>query len=232
MDNNIITKAQFNGFKDLDWFSIAPKTSCIIGGAGGIGSWLAILLSRIGTQITIFDDDIIEERNIGGQLYPLSKVGKTKVFSLFEIIKEFSGISIKSFAQRITQENPGFNSDIVFAAFDNMKAREVLFENWAKNTSPTGIFIDGRLTAEQLQIYCVKYQDIERYRTEALFSDSDVPDAPCTMKQTSHVAAMIASYMVSIFTNYLANNVLGINAKSVPFYFECFIPTLTINTTD
>ena len=57
-------------------------------------------------------------------------------------------------------------------------------------------FIDGRLTAEQLQIYCVKYQDIERYRTEALFSDSDVPDAPCTMKQTSHVAAMIASYMV------------------------------------
>lgn len=51
------------------------------------------------------------------------------------------------------------------------------------------IFIDGRLTAEQMQIFCVTPKYISKYK-EHLFDDSEVEDAPCTMKQTSHSAAM------------------------------------------
>ena len=46
----------------------------------------------------------------------------------------------------------------------------------------------------------------------------------CTMQQTSHVGAMIGSYMVSFFTNHLSNLADGIDAREVPYFFEKFLP--------
>ena len=81
---------------------------------------------------------------------------------------------------------------------------------------------------EQLQIFCVTPDKIEEYEQEHLFDDSEVEDAPCTMKQTSHSAAMIASHMVGSFTNHITNIYERELIRDVPFYYEFFIPvTLT-----
>ena len=87
----------------------------------------------------------------------------------------------------------------------------------------TPIFIDGRLRAEQMQIFCVTPDKIEEYEKH-LFDDSEVEDAPCTLKQTSHSAAMIASHMTAFFTNHLTNNNSGDIDRTVPFLWEYFIP--------
>ena len=85
-----------------------------------------------------------------------------------------------------------------------------------------------RLTMEQLQIFCVTPDRIEEYEREHLFDDSEVEDAPCTMKQTSHSAAMIASHMVGLFTNHITNIYEREIIRDIPFYYEYFIPiTLT-----
>ena len=89
--------------------------------------------------------------------------------------------------------------------------------------NPIPIFIDGRLEMEQLQIFCVTPDKMEEYE-KTLFDDAIVEDLPCTMKQTSHSAAMIASLMTSFFTNHITNVREGMIVREVPFYHEFFIP--------
>ena len=219
---------QFDRFKDAPWFPQRDEL-VMIGGAGGIGSWLAFFLTRAGFKPTIYDFDVIEEHNVGGQLFRNSDVGLPKVSALFNIIKEFCGSEINTFNERIDENSP--THYFMFSAFDNMRARKDLFEVWKKsipNCPVTPIFIDGRLTMEQLQIFCVTPDKIEEYEQNHLFDDSEVEDAPCTMKQTSHSAAMIASHMVGAFTNHITNIYEREIIRDVPFYYEFFIPvTLT-----
>ena len=217
-------ETQFNRFKDAPWFPQADEF-VMIGGSGGIGSWLAFFLSRAGFRPMLYDFDTVEEHNLGGQLFRMQDVGKNKVKATFDIINEFNGDMIDISTERITAESPSHH--FTFSAFDNMQARKDLFEVWLRSTDNcpvTPLFIDGRLEAEQLQIFAVTPQNAERYRSEHLFDDSEVPDAPCTMRQTSHSAAMIATHMVGIFTNHIANIYGRQNVRDVPFKYEFFIP--------
>ena len=215
-------------FKDAPWLP-QNNESCLIGGAGGIGSWLTFFLARAGFRPNVYDFDIIEEHNIGGQLFSKEDIGKPKVESLYDMIFRYCDNHINAFKKAIDQDSP--THYFCFSAFDNMKARKDLFEVWEKSISKcpvTPIFIDGRLTAEQLQIFCVTPDNIGRYKNE-LFDDSEVEDAPCTFKQTSHCAAMIASHMMGFFTNHLTNIYERENVRDVPFYYEFYVPVSLTN---
>lgn len=229
-------------FSDAPWF---PKGEefVIVGGAGGIGSWLVFLLARAGFSPIVWDFDNLEEHNLGGQLYPEKSVGQPKVAALQSLVQEFSRTHIDVFAEKYTKETE--THVFVLAAYDNMQARRDTFENWRDNMAipwlkakeennefasledkREPIFIDGRLTMEQVQIYAVRPRDIKRYDEEALFDDSEVEDAPCTLKQTSHTAAIIGGLMVSIFNNHYANVAFGEEDREVPFFTEFFSPIM------
>lgn len=210
-------------FKDAPWFKTSGE-DIIIGGAGGIGSWLAFLLARAGYNINIFDFDSVEEHNIGGQLFRVKDVGRSKVDALEEIIREGSELSINTFNEAFTSES--FGHYIMFSAFDNMVARKDMFKVWKEvaKENPNAIFIDGRLLFEQMQVLCVTVDTMDQYEEEYLFDDSEVEDGMCTMKQTSHTAAMIASFMVAFFTNHMTNIVNKDKGRQVPFLHEYFIP--------
>ena len=228
-----MTEQQSSRFKDAPWFP-KEETFCVVGGSGGIGSWLTVLLARAGFLPVIYDFDTIEEHNMGGQLFPKRLIGKTKVEALVEIVKDFTDTEITANNEMYTKES--MSHHYVFSAFDNMKARKDMFEAWkayveewkSDGGSDTPVFIDGRLTMEQLQIFCVTPDKISEYEAH-LFDDSEVPDAPCTLKQTSHSAAMIASHMVAFFTNHIANNNIGETDRALPFMWEYFIPINYVN---
>lgn len=236
-----MTETQSSRFKDALWFP-KDEINVIIGGSGGIGSWLTLMLARAGFFPIIYDFDTIEEHNMGGQLFPKRHIGKTKVEALKEIVQDFTDTEIMANNERYGSET--MSHHYVFSAFDNMQARKDMFANWKQyvkdwemsnaeiieQTDGEGeidsnipVFIDGRLTMEQLQIFCVTPDKIEAYE-EHLFDDSEVPDAPCTLKQTSHSAAMIASHMTGFFTNHIANNNIGEKDRNLPFMWEYFIP--------
>lgn len=221
----------FDRFKDAPWFP-KDREPVLIGGAGGIGSWLTIFLTRVGFTPILYDFDIIEEHNIGGQLFRASDIGSYKVAAISSITREFCGSEITSFVDRVTQETPTHH--FCFSAFDNMQARKDLFEVWKKSIPGcpvTPIFIDGRLEMEQLQIYCVTPDRIADYEA-TLFNDEDVEDAPCTMKQSSHTAGLIGATMTAWFTNHIANIYERQNCRYVPFYYELFIPMGLTSTID
>jgi molybdopterin/thiamine biosynthesis adenylyltransferase len=230
MQDNKLTR-----FKDATW--LGNKEQCIIGGAGGISSWLTLMLARANFAPIVYDFDMLEEHNLGGQLFPVSGIGQAKVDVLADVVKQFCDSDISVLCEKYDLSS--MTSWYVFSGFDNMKARNDMFTLWEQQVKDLPeadkhrcIFIDGRLLAEQIQIFCVvgnNQQDIDNYRTNFLFSDDEVADGPCTMKQTSHAAAIIAGLMTGFFTNHIHNVRTGSVTRAVPFSHEYFIP---INLTD
>lgn len=228
-------------FKDAPWYT-KKAIDVLVGGAGGIGSWLTVLLARAGFNPIVYDFDILEEHNLAGQFYPKSAITKTKVNALHDLVLNFCDTDITVMDEAYSKDS--FSGDFVFSGFDNMKARADMFENWVEKVvnpyleelkmiselekdleieSPIEpIYIDGRLLAEQLQIFCVTPDNIDKYRAH-LFDDSEVEEASCTFKQTSHSAAMIAAHMVGFFTNHITNITVG-KERNIPFFWEYFIP--------
>lgn len=223
-------------FRGAEWFDEAQEICPMIGGAGGIGSWLTMFLARANFIPTVFDYDTVEEHNLGGQFFRLSDVEENKIDAVANTVKLFTPTPVNTLEVKLTEDivaAGNYKNLYTFSAFDNMEARKMLFNLWAESLEyvsigdlARSIFIDGRLEMEQMQIYCIKgddYRAIERYRREALFSDDSVPDLSCTMKQTSHCAAMIAAKMVGFFTNHISNINLGFEVREVPFFYEYVI---------
>lgn len=209
-------------FSDADWYGDMPEVS--IGGVGGIGSWLAVLLSRLGVYSYIHDMDTVDETNMGGQLYGTDMIGLTKEEAVEKMVTMLSDGSVEKMGM-FTEDS--FVSEITFSAFDNMKARKLMFEAW-KNNPDREIFIDGRMLMEQGMVFAVTPDRIEEYEKH-LFNDDEVEDVACSAKATSHSGAIIAGLMVSLFTNYLVNKKAGVEIRELPFKFDYNIHLMMFN---
>ena len=228
---------QFGRVKGASWFPLLYKRDVMVLGQGGIGSWVSLLLSRIGCTLYIFDMDVYETHNMTGQIVKQDAIGSNKAQAMASIIGELSPkCEVHVYPERYTEES--FTNEIVICGFDNMAARKLAFKKWKDHVLnlPEGergkcFFQDGRLLAEQLQIFNISgdYKDsIEEYEEKWLFDDSEVEEAECTFKQTSHCAAMIASHMVGFLTNWVSNSNAASEGKpairSIPFMYEYLIP--------
>ena len=192
-------------FKGASWAELMRTIKVTIGGVGGIGSWTSLLVSRLNPHtIKLYDPDRIERVNLAGQLFRESAIGTAKVQEASWIINNFSYYySIETFA------SIAIISPIFIAGFDNMSARSYNFHTWKKKygNDPKAIFIDGRLAAEEFQVYCVLGGDeysINRYK-DTLFNDSEAEEPICSYKQTSYMAAMIAAIITNLLVNFVAN---------------------------
>ena len=217
-------------FQGLDWYSQDNAPVVVVGGAGGIGSWLAFFLARANFNVILSDFDSVEEHNIGGQLFKRSQIGIYKAEAVGRNVSEFSTNTINAQIVKITEETA--THEFMFSAFDNMDARRAMFKVWKRswNSMNRPIFIDGRLNAEQFQIFCVTPENADEYERIHLFNDSEVENAPCSAQQTTHTAAMIAGHMVGFFTNHITNINLRDEVREIPFMYEYFTPmNLTVS---
>ena len=217
-------------FQGLDWYSQDNAPVVVVGGAGGIGSWLSFFLARANFNVTLSDFDTVEEHNIGGQLFKRNQIGMYKAEAVGRNVSEFSTNTINAQIVKITEETA--THEFMFSAFDNMDARRAMFKVWKRswNSMNRPIFIDGRLNAEQFQIFCVTPENADEYERMHLFNDSEVEDAPCSAQQTTHTAAMIAGHMVGFFTNHITNINLREEVREIPFMYEYFTPmNLTVS---
>lgn len=224
---------QFGRVKGASWFPLLHKKDVLVLGQGGIGSWVALLLSRIGCTLHLYDMDNYEIHNMTGQVVRRQDVGKNKAETSREIIGELSPSAEVFCYGKYELESP--SNDIVICGFDQMLPRKVAFSNWEKyvDNLPADqrrlcFFQDGRLLAEHLQVFTLTGDNIENrenYRKEWLFDDEEVADVECTFKQTSHAAAMIGSHMVTFLTNWIFNvNQPSGTGRRVPYKYEYLLP--------
>lgn len=207
-------------FSGLDWFkSEFEPVRIVVGGQGGIGSWLTLLLSRVSNNASIYcyDHDTIEQHNIGGQLFSHKDLGKRKAIAMHQMVKDYGIKNINPLTQKF--EEGSYFAPVMFSCFDNMKARKDMFETWLSTVTNDNekLFVDGRLLAENYEIYFVTPDKADRYR-ETLFDDNEIEDVPCSEKQTSHFAASIAADMIKGYTNWLSNR--KYDTREVPFKVE------------
>lgn len=214
-------------FSSALWYDAVRAKSIVLAGVGGIGSYVAFLLSRMKpASLTIYDPDTVEEVNMSGQLYSKNDIGNSKVDSIAKMMADYSNFfSVMSIADKFTENSPTEN--IMICGFDNMKARNLFFNRWLLHVSNLPeeekkkcLFIDGRLAAEEFQVFCITgddryHQDV--YIKEYLFSDAEADETICSYKQTSHCANMIGSIMVNLFVNFVANECNPLIPRDLPF---------------
>lgn len=205
----------YGRFKDTPWFDELSQARVTVFGAGGIGSWLALFLARTGAEVVVVDMDTVEDHNIAGQLYGKQDVGKPKVSAVKDVIDRLCGENnINILNEEVSIDKKGVwkrmitLSDVVCTTFDSIRARQIVYNNWLADHKEVSLFVDGRMSIENGQVFTVHSQDdqeVFKHYESSFFDDLSVPQAPCTLKATSHCGAMIASLMVSQITNYFTN---------------------------
>ena len=230
---SLLVREETSRFSSAVWFEKVQEKRIILAGLGGIGSYVAFLLSRLRpAQIIMYDDDVVEEANMSGQLYSCNDIGKSKVKAMTDMMHSYSNF-YHSIALTERFEVTSEAADIMICGFDNMEARKAFYMKWFKRVSTLPkkerkhcLFIDGRLAAEELQVLCIRGDDtynMIRYNREWLFSDDQADSTQCSYKQTTFMANMIGSIMVNLFVNFCANDIEGENAPAI----ERDLPFLT-----
>lgn len=77
------------------------------------------------------------------------------------------------------------------------------------------------MAAEEYQVLAIQGNDsraMEEYEQNWLFSDTKAEETLCSYKQTTFMANMIASTMINIFVNFVANMCNPIIDRDIPFF--------------
>lgn len=200
-------------FSTAKWYDKIQEVHAMVAGIGGIGSHVTFLLSRLGINgITIIDNDTVDATNLSGQLYSHNNIGESKVLALHKLVMQLSRYHRTNCFNSLYTSSSHTN-DIMICGFDNMDARKTYYQNWLRHVSRSTnskkcLFIDGRLAAEELQVFCINGADDYHkkvYEDNWLFSSLEAEQTICSYKQTTHCATMIGSIIVNLFVNHIYN---------------------------
>lgn len=115
-------------------------TTVAVCGLGGLGSNIAVSLSRAGIgKLILIDFDRVDISNLHRQQYKITQIGMNKTDALSENLREITPyIILETHTERITEENAANllqNADIICEAFDNAECKAML-ANFVLETMP------------------------------------------------------------------------------------------------
>lgn len=181
-------------WRQLDVFDPEKFTTPVhIIGVGATGSWIALILAKMGVKkITVWDFDNVEIHNLPNQIFGIKEVGMPKVEALQKILYRDCGIEITAKNERVdgTQKLNG----IVYVCTDTMASRSQIWHNSLKYNLDVPLMVETRLGAELGMIYCVRPlnpTDIREYEN-TLYTDEQAEASPCTYRAISTVVSVIA----------------------------------------
>ncbi len=119
----------------------APGSALVVG-AGGIGTYAALCLALMGTKVTVYDNDIVEESNLNRQVFYTSHVGENKALSLKQELKGLGEIDARP--ELFTYKDGVGFYPIVLCCVDSWDARKVINEKCVDGRVP---MLNGSVTA-------------------------------------------------------------------------------------
>lgn len=210
-------------FRGAEWFTDAQRDVRLIG-AGGLGSNIAVSLCRVlgRGDLFVYDDDVVEHKNLAGQNFGISDIGHTKSSVVVDQCYNFN------MEGNFIDEQGRFSEHsvvdrVVIEGLDNMATRSLVFSKWqagevipndsisveyAIEVNKSRLLIDARLSAEKWQIFCLTGDNKkaqEEYENKWLFTDEEADSDVCSYKQTAYAAQMCASYVTNLYINFCAN---------------------------
>lgn len=183
-------------------------------GAGSIGGWTALGLLKLGCKdLTVYDFDIVEEQNVGPQLYSPLDIGKDKIDALKKNLFTITGELLKTSKSKIDEKTKwNHPHNLYISALDTIKSREDLFNTIQ---GQKGYFIDGRMEANEVQVFVVNLEnkeDVERYK-KTLFKEDSVEPITCSMRSVVYNCLFVSSLITDVVAH------LG-NGDPIPFNLE------------
>ncbi len=191
----------------------------LVVGCGGIGSYTALLLAKMGVPIiTLVDHDKVEEANVGTQLYGNNIVSQDKAGALATILRQ------QSLSLTVNDVRARFSPDVLTAylysprrliimALDSIEARREVYkavgsQAHSKITTVDTLIIDPRMTLETLEVNAIKFtSDFKVVRDayiDRLMDEKEVyEEQPCGEKAIPGTGMFAASVVMSIVLRWL-----------------------------
>lgn len=139
-------------------------------GCGAIGSTLAESLARLGlVNITLYDHDFVEEKNIANQMFRSIDVGKPKTEALKDILTSINPELARTLRLQGKYENQQLDG-YVFLAVDDINVRKMIVKGNKYNPNIIGMF-DFRMRLEDAQHYAADWKSIKMQ--EELYASMD-----------------------------------------------------------
>lgn len=164
-------------------------------GAGAIGSFTALSLSKMGFyDIEVWDFDEVSIENMNCQWYRFGDIGKPKVDALKQLVFDFTKITITPKQERYVDQPL---SGILITAVDSMAARKLIWERIKAGNYGVSWLIDPRMAAEYALSFVINPWDEKDRDTyeKVLYSDEAAVQERCTAKATMYTSTMIAGYV-------------------------------------
>lgn len=181
---NLTKQERYNKFirqRDIIDLTELQKSCVTIIGAGSVGSFTTLTLSKMGVRKIInFDQDGIQDHNLPAQFYRKKDIGKWKVNALKDLISEFEDTSIIPCNRFYKNQKL---SGVVIVVTDNMESRRHVWEQYKKQGCTAG-FIEARMGAELSKLYTIKStssKDRDFYEA-TLHTDAQSLKLPCTAR--------------------------------------------------
>jgi hypothetical protein len=168
-------------------------------GAGGVNSNVALLASKLGLDLTVYDGDQVDAENVNAQVFGPAHLGKPKPEAVKEICLAHAGVEVRAVNSFVTggEDLRG----IVVEAVDSMAEREKLWETAILPYAPAiDTYVSVRMGAESGSLFLVRPNSIPDriwYESSGLYSDEEALPLPCTAKATSYCASCCAALAVS-----------------------------------
>ncbi|HNV61446.1 MAG TPA: ThiF family adenylyltransferase [Candidatus Cloacimonas acidaminovorans] len=176
-------------------------------GCGGIGSWTALVLAKMGcNNISVYDDDIVEDHNVASQFFKESQLEMKKVDALSENVLEQSGIRLSRHENKdeeLIGVEPTEDAELVILALDSMAERIRLGELYKDRNL---YIIDGRMGGTQVEIYTRKASE---YLGTTVDPETIVPDI-CTARSICFNCVTIGG-LIGNFVRMFANKNISNN---------------------
>jgi len=171
-------------------------------GAGAIGSAVALVLGKLGLgKLVVFDDDIVDEVNLAGQLYYNRHVGMKKVDALAEVLGEFTETEVAAVPAFFDGQTI---QGLVITAVDSMRARRLIWRN-LQGRADIPLLIDARMGGLVGEVHVVRPGspiEAREYR-RTLHRDDEALQEPCTARSISFNTAGIAAQVGSLVRSHL-----------------------------
>lgn len=178
-------------------------------GAGGINNLVGPTLAKMGvTEIHIWDDDVLENRNCPTEIaYSYKMIGQPKVAAMADAIYYLRpDVEVYQHQERITADSE--ISGIVISGVDSMKSRQVIWDCVKSNFLEIPFFIDGRSAGEEIAIFAFSPCDMESaeiYGEDWLFGDEEALQLECGARNIGYIADFMAAEICRLITRFHRN---------------------------
>lgn len=161
-------------------------------GAGAVGSFTTLTLAKMGvTNLTVFDDDRVDEHNLPNQFFRQADLGRRKVEALQDLVRSFEGVEIGAVPRRFDGDSL---EGVVIGAVDTMASRALIWTAVRFNPR-VRLLVDARmggLVSTVRPVRPCEAGDVRRYES-SLHSDQEAVQEPCSARAILFTVLAIAS---------------------------------------